>query len=138
MKKSDGEGAKSNALTQVWSRNLGLQLLDLFNQQGDVLQQIFVLQQQLMNPSLSLQTSRGLGTQLVLQEVDLHRRMFKGSFNLTSCDIMTVFLTNFFFFLTQTDFPKPCFSGSCHESDVCCLLCTRGVLFNLSLVYVQN
>lgn len=63
-----------DALTGVWSGHLGLQLLDLFNQQGDVLQQVFVLQQQLVDPSLGLQSSRGLRAQLVLQQVDLHRR----------------------------------------------------------------
>lgn len=61
-------------LTGVWSRHLGLQLLDLFNQQGDVLQQVLVLQQQLVDSSLGLQPSRGLRAQLVLQQVDLHRR----------------------------------------------------------------
>lgn len=60
-------------LTGVWSRHLGLQLLDLFNQQGDVLQQVFVLQEQLVDSSLGLQPSRGLRTQLVLQQVNLHR-----------------------------------------------------------------
>lgn len=64
-------------LTGVWSRHLGLQLLDLFNQQRDVLQQVFVLQQQLVYSSLGLQPRRGLCTQLVLQQVDLHRRRRK-------------------------------------------------------------
>lgn len=66
-------GAHVLGLTGIWSSHLGLQLLDLFNQQGDVLQQVFVLQQQLMDPSLGLQPSRGLGTQLVLQQVDLRQ-----------------------------------------------------------------
>lgn len=60
-----------NPLTWVWSRHLGLQLLDLFHQQRDVLQQVFVLQQQLMDSSLGLQPSRGLRAQLVLQQVHL-------------------------------------------------------------------
>lgn len=58
-------------LTAVASSHAGLQLLDLFHQQGDVLQQVFVLQQQLVNSGLSLQTCSGLGTQLVLQQVNL-------------------------------------------------------------------
>ena len=61
-------------LTAVWPRHLGLQLLDLFNQQRDVLQQVFVLQQQLVDSSLGLQPSRGLRTQLVLQQVDLYNK----------------------------------------------------------------
>lgn len=64
-------------LTGIWSRHLGLQLLDLFNQQRDVLQQVFVLQQQLVDSSLGLQPRRGLRTQLVLQQVDLHRRRYR-------------------------------------------------------------
>lgn len=39
-----------------------------------MLQQVFVLQQQLVDSSLGFQPSRGLGTQLVLQEVDLHQK----------------------------------------------------------------
>lgn len=62
---------RTNPLTGIWSAHLGLQLLDLFNQQGDVLQQVFVLQQQLVDTSLGLQSGRGLGAQLVLQEVHL-------------------------------------------------------------------
>lgn len=60
-------------LTGIWSRHLVFELLDLFNQQGDVLQQVSVLQQQLMDPSLGLQPGRGLSTQLVLQQVDLQQ-----------------------------------------------------------------
>lgn len=58
-------------LTGVGPRRLGFQFLDLFHQQGDVLQQVFVLQQQLVDSSLSLQSRRGLCAQLVLQKVDL-------------------------------------------------------------------
>lgn len=58
-------------LTGVWSSHFGLQILDLFNQQRDVLQQVFVLQQQLVDASLGLQPRRSLRTQLVLQQVDL-------------------------------------------------------------------
>lgn len=61
----------NTVLTGAWSCNLGLELLELFNQQRDVLEQVFVLQQQLMDSGLSLQPSRGLRTQLVLQQVDL-------------------------------------------------------------------
>lgn len=56
----------TNLLTRVWSGHLGLQVLDLFNQQRDVLQQVFVLQQQLMDAGLGLQSRCGLGAQLVL------------------------------------------------------------------------
>lgn len=68
---------QSRLLTGVRSRHLGLQLLKLFDQQGDVLQQVFVLQQQLVDPGLGLQSGRGLRAQLVPQEVDL--RETKGS-----------------------------------------------------------
>ena len=50
---------------------VGLQLLDLLDQQGDVLQQVLVLQQQLVDAGLGLQPGRGLRTQLVLQQVHL-------------------------------------------------------------------
>lgn len=59
-------GFLSNRLTGIVSRHLGFQLLDLFNEQGDVLQQVFVLQKQLVDSSLGLQSSCGLSTQLVL------------------------------------------------------------------------
>lgn len=62
-------------LTGIWSRHFGLQFLDLFNQQRDVLQQVFVLEEQLVDASLGLQPSRGLRTQLVLQEMDLQQKM---------------------------------------------------------------
>lgn len=62
---------QSCLLTGVRPGHLGLQLLNLFNQQGDVLQQVFVLQQQLVDSSLSLQSGRGLCAQLVPQKVDL-------------------------------------------------------------------
>lgn len=62
-------------LTGIWSRHFGLQFLDLFNQQRDVLQQVFVLEEQLVDASLGLQPSCGLCTQLVLQEMDLQQKM---------------------------------------------------------------
>lgn len=55
-----------NVLTGVWCGHLGLQLLDLLDQQGDVLQQVFVLQQQLVDAGLGLQSRCGLCAQLVL------------------------------------------------------------------------
>lgn len=55
-----------NPLTRVWSGHLDLQVLDLFDQQGDVLQKVFVLQQQLMDAGLGLQPRCGLCAQLVL------------------------------------------------------------------------
>lgn len=67
---------QSSSLTGVRPGHLGLQLLNLFNQQGDVLQQVFVLQQQLVDSSLRLQSGRGLRVQLVPQEVDLQERMW--------------------------------------------------------------
>lgn len=71
-------------LTGIWSRHFGLQFLDLFNQQRDVLQQVFVLEEQLVDASLGLQPSRGLCTQLVLQEMDLQQKMWGVKSLLTS------------------------------------------------------
>lgn len=71
-------------LTGIWSRYFGLQFLDLFNQQRDVLQQVFVLEEQLVDSSLGLQPSRGLRTQLVLQEMDLQQKMWGVKSLLTS------------------------------------------------------
>lgn len=72
------ETLQSCLLTGVGPRHLGLQLLKLFNQQGDVLQQVFVLQQKLVDSSLRLQSGRGLGAQLVPQKVDLQEMMRSG------------------------------------------------------------
>lgn len=69
---------QSRPLTGVGPRHLGLQLLNLFNQQGDVLQQVFVLQQQLVDSSLRLQSGRGLRAQLVPQKVDLQETAGSG------------------------------------------------------------
>lgn len=66
---------QSSSLTGVRPGHLGLQLLNLFNQQRDVLQQVFVLQQQLVDSSLRLQSGRGLRVQLVPQKVDLQEMM---------------------------------------------------------------
>lgn len=74
----DLESVLMRLLTGVGPRHLGLQFLDLFHQQGDVLQQVFVLQQQLVDSSLSLQPCRGLCAQLVLQKVDLQEMTSSG------------------------------------------------------------
>ena len=62
------------ALTAVGSCEVGLQLLDLLDQQGDVLQQVLVLEQQLVDPGLGLQPRRGLCTQLIFQQVNLDKQ----------------------------------------------------------------
>lgn len=66
------EGA--GVLTGVVPRQLQLQLLHLFDQEGDVLQQVLVLEQELVHASLGLQPRRRLRGQLVLQQMDLGDR----------------------------------------------------------------
>lgn len=61
-------------LTGVVPRQLQLQLLHLFDQEGDVLQQVLVLEQELVHASLGLQPRRRLRGQLVLQQMDLGDR----------------------------------------------------------------
>lgn len=61
-------------LTGVLSRQLQLQLLHLLDQQRDVLEHVFVLQQELVYSCLGLQPRRSLGSQLILQQVNLERR----------------------------------------------------------------
>lgn len=63
------EGA--GVLTCVVPRQLQLQLLHLFDQERDVLQQVLVLEQELVHACLGLQPCRCLRGQLVLQQVDL-------------------------------------------------------------------
>lgn len=58
-------------LTSVVPRQLQLQLLHLFDQERDVLQQVLVLEQELVHACLGLQPCRCLCSQLVLQQVDL-------------------------------------------------------------------
>lgn len=52
-------------------RGLGLQLLQLADQQGQVLQQVPVLQQQLVDAGLSLHAGRTLRRHLILQQLHL-------------------------------------------------------------------
>lgn len=68
-----GRGAAGPAagLTGALSRQPPLQLLHLADQQGDVLQRVAVLQQQLVHAGLRLQPRRRLGRQLLLQQVHL-------------------------------------------------------------------
>jgi len=63
------EGA--GALTGGVPRQLQLQLLHLFDQERDVLQQVLVLEQELVHASLGLQPCCRLRGELVLQQVDL-------------------------------------------------------------------
>ena len=48
-----------------------LQVLQLLHQQGQVLQQIPVLEEQLVDPGLGFQAGRGLSRHLVLQQLNL-------------------------------------------------------------------
>lgn len=61
-------------LTGVVPRQLQFQLLHLFDQERDVLQQVLVLEQELVHTCLRLQACRRLRSQLVLQQVDLRGR----------------------------------------------------------------
>lgn len=69
-RRQDGAGP---SLTSVLARELQLQLLHLPDQQGDVLQHVLILQQELVHASLGLQPCRSLGSQLVLQQVNLQK-----------------------------------------------------------------
>ncbi|KAF3849306.1 hypothetical protein F7725_015803, partial [Dissostichus mawsoni] len=57
---------------------VGLQLLQLLHQQSQVLQQVPVLQQQLVDPGLSLQTGCRLCSHLILQQLHLERTHGEG------------------------------------------------------------
>lgn len=55
------------------SAGFDLQFLDLFDQQGDVLQEVRVLLQQPLNSDLGVVPSIGLHRQLLLENVDLRK-----------------------------------------------------------------
>lgn len=59
-------------------RGAGLQLFQLLDQQGQVLQQVPVLQQQLVDAGLSLHACRRLRCHLILQQLHLERRQKQG------------------------------------------------------------
>lgn len=59
-------------------RGLGLQLLQLADQQGQMLQQVPVLQQQLVDAGLSLHAGRALRRHLILQQLHLKPRQEEG------------------------------------------------------------
>ena len=57
-------------LGRFWG--VGLQLFQLLHEEGQVLQQVSVLQQQLVDAGLSFHTGRGLRRHLIFQQLHLY------------------------------------------------------------------